>query len=395
VNSHKLKSSIVEELISSLKKVVGSNSVPLHEPSFDGNEWKYIKECLESTYVSSVGNFVTDFENALTKYTGSKYAVAVVNGTEALHVALKLIGVLPGEEVLVPALTFIGTANAVSYCGASPHFVDSEESTLGIDTQKLRVYLKKIAKKDSSNLVNKLTGRRIRALVPMHTFGHPSNLDELISLAEDFGISLVEDAAESLGSYYKGRHTGTFGIAGILSFNGNKTITTGGGGAILTSSETIAFRAKHITQTARLKHKWEFVHDEIGFNYRMPNLNAALGLAQIEQLPKKLEYKRRLYLNYKDALSTITGLSLFHEPTNCSSNYWLQTIILDDKYSSMRDDILEATNRIGISTRPAWKLINELPPYRDTPKMDLQCARSLASRIINIPSSPQLMEQKN
>jgi aminotransferase in exopolysaccharide biosynthesis len=385
---------LVEELIFSLKKVVGSNPVPLHEPSFDGNEWKYIKECLESTYVSSVGNFVTDFENALTEYTGSKYAVAVVNGTEALHVALKLIGVLPGEEVLVPALTFIGTANAVSYCGASPHFIDSEESTLGIDAQKLRVYLKKIAKKDASNLINKVTGRRIRALVPMHTFGHPSNLDELISVADDFGIALVEDAAESLGSYYKGGHTGTFGIAGILSFNGNKTITTGGGGAILTSSETIASRAKHITQTAKLKHNWEFVHDEIGFNYRMPNLNAALGLAQIEQLPKKLERKRKLYLHYKEVLSNIPGLSLVQEPPLCSSNYWLQTVILDKSHSHFRDKVLQATNLLGITTRPAWKLISELSPYKNNPKMNTDCAHSLASRIINIPSSPQLIENE-
>lgn len=393
MNSDSSTTFLVDELILRLKSVLGSKPVPIHEPEFDGNEWSYLKECLESTYVSSVGHFVSKFENALEQFTGSNYAVAVVNGTEALHVALKLVGVLPGEEVLVPALTFVATANAVSYCGAVPHFVDTEESTLGIDPEKLRKYLNKVAAKVSGNLINKLTGRRIKALVPMHTFGHPSNLDGLISVADDFGIALIEDAAESIGSYYKGRHTGTFGIAGILSFNGNKTITTGGGGAILTSSEALAVRARHITQTARLQHKWEFDHDEIGFNYRMPNLNAALGLAQMEQLPKKLEQKRKLYRRYKEALGTITGLSLFQEPAYCSSNYWLQTIILDEKYSNLRDKILETTNQMGISTRPTWKLITELSPYRNNPKMDLHCAHSLASRIINIPSSPQLMEQ--
>jgi aminotransferase in exopolysaccharide biosynthesis len=291
--------SLPDKILSAIHSVVGSGPVKLHEPTFAGNEWLYVKECLDSTYVSSVGKFVDRFEADLTAYTGAKHAVAVVNGTAALHVALLLAGVKANDEVLVSALTFVATANAISYCGATPHFVDSEDTTLGIATAKLREYLGAHTQQVNSQCVNISTGRVIRAIVPMHTFGHPGDIDGLLAVARDFNIVLVEDAAESLGSTYQGQHTGTFGLVGTLSFNGNKTITTGGGGAILTNDSDIARRAKHITTTAKVPHAWEFIHDEIGFNYRLPNLNAALGCAQLEQLPDKLIAKRMLFNRYQ------------------------------------------------------------------------------------------------
>lgn len=381
---------LVNEVITAIRNVVGSSQVALHEPSFEGNEWIYLKECLESSYVSSVGKFVDQFEDYLANYTGSKYAISVVNGTAALQIALKLAGVQPNDEVLIPALTFVATANAVAYCNAIPHFVDSEERTLGIDSLKLRKYLEDNSSQHSGKCINNLTGRVIRALVPMHTFGHPSDIEGLLSIARDFNLALVEDAAESLGSYYNGQHTGTFGLFGTLSFNGNKTITTGGGGAILTNSESLARHAKHLTTTAKLPHAWEFRHDEIGYNYRMPNINAALGCAQLEQLPAKLAAKRELFSRYHAAFAGIKGVTLFNEPQNCQSNYWLQVLLLDENISENRNQILESTNKVGIMTRPVWVLLNELTPFRDLPSMDLSGARSLAGRIINIPSSPGL-----
>jgi aminotransferase in exopolysaccharide biosynthesis len=365
--------------------------VALHEPSFKGNEWLYLKECLDSTYVSSVGKFVDQFEDELSKYTGAKHAILVVNGTAALQIALKLAGVMADDEVLIPALTFVATANAVTYCNATPHFVESEEGTLGIDAAKLRAYLTSNTSQYSGQCINKKTGKVIRALVPMHTFGHPSELETLLAIARDFNIALVEDAAESLGSYYNGQHTGTFGLLGTLSFNGNKTITTGGGGAILTNNPDLARRAKHLTITAKLPHAWEFRHDEVGYNYRMPNINAALGCAQLEELPGKLSAKRNLFKRYESAFAKIQGVSLFTEPKNCRSNYWLQTLLLDEKQSENRDLVLETTNAAGIMTRPAWVLMNNLAPFKSSPSMDLTTAESLSRRIINIPSSPGLV----
>ena len=380
----------VSQIVEAIRKVVGPGPVALHEPSFDGNEWIYLKECLDSNYVSSVGKFVDQFELSLANYTGAKYAISVVNGTAALQIALKLAGVNRGEEVLLPALTFVATANAISYLGAIPHFVDSEESTLGIDVVKLREYLNANTEKQSGLCINKSTKRVIRALVPMHTFGHPSDLEQLLSIARDFNLVLVEDAAESLGSFYKGQHTGTFGLLGTLSFNGNKTITTGGGGAILTNDEVLARRAKHLTTTAKIAHKWEFDHDEIGYNYRMPNINAALGCAQMEKLPEKIKSKRELFKRYKEEFKLISGASIFEEPINCQSNYWLQTLLLEDHNLDLRNSILEASNKEGIMTRPAWKLMSNLAPYRNSPAMSLESANSLYRRVINLPSSPVL-----
>jgi aminotransferase in exopolysaccharide biosynthesis len=379
------------QVVNAIHSVVGTGPVALHEPSFAGNEWLYLKECLDSTFVSSVGKFVDRFEIDLAKFTGAKYAVAVVNGTAALHIALKLAGVKAGDEVLVPALTFIATTNAVAYCNASPHFVDSEVATLGVDSTKLRNYLRSHTEQQSNQCINRVTGQVIRALVPMHTFGHPVDMDGLLAIAHDFNIALVEDAAESLGSYYHEQHTGTFGLLGTLSFNGNKTITTGGGGAILTNDAELARHAKHLTTTAKLPHSWEFRHDEIGYNYRLPNLNAALGCAQLEELPVKLSAKKALFARYQIAFERVTGVKLISEPVQCQSNYWLQTLLLDASNADQRDAILKATNDAGFMTRPAWTLMDELDPFKTCPRMDLTIAKSLAQRLINIPSSSHLV----
>jgi perosamine synthetase len=384
--------SIAEQVVEALRAVAGEGSAALHEPSFGGNEWLYLKECLDSSFVSSVGKFVDRFESDLTGYTGAKHAVAVVNGTAALHIALKLAGVRTGDEVLIPALTFVATANAVGYCGATPHLVDSEESTLGMNAARLRAHLVSQTEQRAGFCFNRATGRIIRAMVPMHTFGHPADLDGLLAVAKDFNIAMVEDAAESLGSYYRGQHTGTFGLLGILSFNGNKTITTGGGGAILTNDPELARRAKHLTTTAKVPHRWEFVHDELGYNYRMPNINAALGCAQLEQLADFLKRKRALFERYRNAFATVLGIRVIAEPANCHSNYWLQTLLLDASITAQRDNILAATNDAGLMTRPAWTLMHRLAPFSQCPSMSLRGAESLASRLINLPSSSWLVQ---
>jgi len=381
---------LASQVTEAIRSVVGAGTKALHEPTFSGNEWEYLKECLDSTFVSSVGIFVDRFEHDLAQYTGAKYAVATVNGTAALHIALKLAGVIQNDEVLIPALTFVATANAVTYCNAIPHFVDSEENTLGIDVAKLHRYLFDHTKIVDGQCVNTLTGAIIRAVVPMHAFGHPVDMDVLKDLASEFKLVVVEDAAESLGSTYKGKHTGTLGKLGVLSFNGNKTITTGGGGAILTNNPELARQAKHLTTTAKLPHAWEYRHDEVGYNYRMPNINAALGCAQLEQLPQLLESKRQLFSRYQVAFNKVDGVHLMSEPNGCSSNYWLQTIILNADKSRYRDAVLEATNKAGLMTRPSWVLMNELAQLSNMPGMDLSGARSLNERVINIPSSANL-----
>lgn len=382
---------LAEQVVTALRTVLGPGPAVLHEPSFTGNEWCYLKDCLDSTFVSSVGKFVDRFELDLARFTGAKHAVAVVNGTAALHIALKLAGVTTGDEVLIPAFTFVATANAVTYCSATPHFVDSEERTLGIDAGKLRDYLTHHTDQRGGQCINRATRRVIRALVPMHTFGHPADLDALLAVAKDFNVVIIEDAAESLGSTYHGQHTGTFGLMGTLSFNGNKTITTGGGGAILTNDATLARHAKHLTTTAKLPHAWEYRHDEIGYNYRLPNLNAALGCAQLEQLPTMLAAKRALYARYQAAFSSVQGVTLMAEPEQCQSNYWLQTLLLDAKQANQRDLVLSATNAAGYMTRPAWILMHELTQFKDCPSMDLTMAKSLSQRVINIPSSSSLV----
>ena len=383
--------SLAPLIINAMRVAIDRNSAALHEPRFHGNEQHYVQDCIASTFVSSVGAYVERFERELAEYTGARRAVAVVNGTAALQVALQLAGVQAGDEVIIPALTFVATANAVHYLGAVPYFADSEATTLGLDPAALRDWLNTTAERTASGCRNRTTQRRICALVPMHCFGHPCDLDGLRALAHDYRLTLVEDAAESLGSYYHGQHTGTFGLLGTLSFNGNKIITTGGGGAILTHDDRLADQAKHLTTTAKRPHRWAYEHDQIGYNYRMPNLNAALGCAQLEQLPIFLASKRRLFERYRSAFSGIDHLRLLAEPTGCASNYWLQTLILDESLADQRDAILAATNDAGLMTRPAWTPLHELAPYRDCPRAPLPVAESLARRVINVPSSAGLV----
>ncbi len=386
-NPHDLPQAIVR----AISDVIGTAPAALHEPRFRGNEWAYLKECLDSTFVSSVGKFVDRFEAELAAYTGAKRAVAVVNGTAALHVALRLAGVEPGDEVLLPALTFIASANAVAYCNATPHFVDSEARSLGMDALALRAHLRDNTEQRGGLCIHRHTGKVIRAMVPMHTFGHPVDIDALLAVAHDHGLKLVEDAAESLGSTVGGRHTGTFGQTGTLSFNGNKTITTGGGGAILTNDLELGARAKHLTTTAKLPHRWAFNHDEVGYNYRLPNLNAALGCAQLEQLPQFLAEKRRLFECYRARFEGMHGLQLVAEPAGCRSNYWLQALLLDEAVADQRDAVLTATNAQGQMTRPVWTLMHRLEPYGRAPRAPLPVAESLERRLINIPSSAGLV----
>lgn len=381
-----------KEISTVLKKVLrkGSEQIALHEPLFEGREREYVKDCIDSGYVSSVGSYVNQFETDLSRLTGAIYAAAVVNGTAALQICLKLAGVKPGDEVLIPALTFVATANAVCYCDAIPHLVDSETDSLGVDADKLDGYLKEITTMRNGSCYNKRTGRPIRALVVMHTFGHPVHLDPILRVCGDYELQLIEDAAESLGSYYKNIHTGKFGKLAALSFNGNKIVTTGGGGAILTDDEALYREAKHLTTTAKLSHRWAFIHDEVGYNYRMPNLNAALGCAQLEQIEKLLCLKRALSEEYRKAFTGMSGIRFFTEASYAKSNDWLNTLILSEENMMLRDSILEETNCEGIQTRPAWTLMSQLPMFRNCPQMDLSIAESLERRIINIPSSAKL-----
>lgn len=384
-------SSLADNIVDAIISVTGSKAKGLHEPTFKGNEWEYLKACLDSSFVSSVGAFVDRFEQAIAEYTGSKYAIAVVNGTAALHIALLLAGVSEGDEVLIPSLSFVATANAVCYTGAIPHFVDSAEDNLGIAVDALRDYLKETTEQHGGQCVNVVTNRVIRVLVPMHTFGHPVDIEGLLSIAKDFNLILVEDAAEALGSFYQGRHMGCFGRLGTLSFNGNKTITTGGGGAILTDDAALAKRAKHLTTTAKMPSRWQFEHDEVGYNYRMPNINAALGCAQLEQLPTFLSSKRTLHEHYQAVFSRMPGVSLVTEPKDCTSNYWLQALLIDEVFANQRDEILEKTNKVGLMTRPVWQLLHRLRPFVGAPRAPLPVATSLERRLMNIPSSAFLV----
>ena len=369
-----------------VKEMYGKDFVPLHEPTFNEKELEYVTDCIKTGWVSSVGAYVTRFEEDLAKFVGVKRAVAVVNGTAALHIALKVAGVEADDEVLMPSLTFIATANAVSYCGAIPHFIDVHEETLGVDPYKLDTYLTEISDLRNGELFNKETNRRIKALVPMHTFGHAVHLDELVTLVEKYHLVLVEDAAESLGTYYKGKHTGSFGKVNAMSFNGNKIITTGGGGAILTDDEALADYAKHLTTTAKVPHKWEYVHDEIGYNYRMPNINAALGCAQLEKMSEFLEQKKHLTARYEKLVVDLEGVRLFKQPANSDSNYWLQTFILNPSLN--RDDVLAFLNENGVMSRPIWQPMHELEMFKAYPMMDLAVTEMLKKRIVNIPSTP-------
>ncbi|WFU43672.1 LegC family aminotransferase [Bradyrhizobium sp. CB82] len=379
-------------VVDAVRRAVGTPNgvLGLHEPVFAGNEIAYLEECIKSTFVSSVGKFVDRFERMLEEVTGARRAVAVVNGTAALHACFRLARVEPGDEVISPALTFIATTNAIAYCGATPHFVDSSLETLGMDPRALAARLDAVAERTANGTINRETGRRIAAIAPMHTFGHPVDMDGIAALARDWNIALVEDAAESLGSTYKGHAVGSQARLAALSFNGNKIVTTGGGGAILTDDEELGRRAKHLTTTAKLPHKWAFMHDEVGFNYRLPNLNAALGCAQLEQLDGFLKSKRKLAAAYEHAFAHVPGVRFSREPAGTTSNYWLNAILLDEAHADQRDDVLAALNDAGFGARPVWTLMHKLPMYATSPRGDLPTAESIERRLINLPSSASI-----
>lgn len=381
-----------EDLKQRIRGVIGTEKdfVPLHVPEFHGRERELLIDCIDTGWVSSVGSYVDEFEAEVARLSGCTYGVVVANGTAALQVALIVAGVKAGDEVLMPALTFVATANATSHLGAVPHFVDSAYDTLGICPERLRAHLEQVAEVRDGQTVNRQTGCRIAAVVPMHVFGCPVDMDRLNAVLTDWPMEVVEDAAESLGSSYKGRLCGSLGTVAAVSFNGNKIVTTGGGGAIVTNNEALAKRAKHLTTTAKLPHKWAFLHDEVGYNYRMPNLNAALGVAQLEQLDTRLAQKQRLFDAYADALRGLNEVQLFHAPEGSVSNNWLVTLLLDPAHAGDRDHLLQVLNDAGIMTRPIWTLMHRLPMYRSAPRADLAQAEDLEARVLNIPSSAYL-----
>jgi aminotransferase in exopolysaccharide biosynthesis len=374
----------IESIIKFIRNLYKTEDlIPLHAPVFNGNEEKYVIDTIHSTYVSYVGGYVNKFEEKIAEYTGSKYAIATVNGTSALHIALILARVQEGDEVITQPVTFVATCNAIKYCNAYPVFVDISLKTLGMDPKSLERFLVEFVEMRDGYAYNKKTGRRIKACVPVHVFGHPVEIDEIVEICEKYNIVVVEDAAEALGSFYKNKHAGTFGDIGILSSNGNKIITTGGGGMILTDDETLAKKAKHITTTAKVSHPYEYFHDEIGYNYRMPNINAALGLAQLENLEEFVKIKRWIAQEYKKFFDEI-GIKFFTEPENSRSNYWLNAIILNNKEE--RDKFLKITNENGIQTRPVWTLIYKLPMYKDCFKIETPNAEYIEEKLVNIPS---------
>jgi perosamine synthetase len=383
----------LDGFISRIRQVTGLVTGGLHEPVFRGNEKKYLADCIDSGFVSSVGSFVTAFEESVRDFVGAQYAVAVVNGTAALHLALLAVGVRPGDEVIVPAMSFVATANAVSHAGAIAHFVDVNEATWGIDAGALRAHLDDVGQMKGSQLHNKKTGRPITAVVPMHALGHPVAIDALLEVANEFDLVVIEDAAESLGSFVGDRHTGLFGRLGVFSFNGNKTITTGGGGVVVTDDEALAKRLRHLSTTARLPHHYEFDHDMVGYNYRMPNINAALGLAQMEQLPSLINGQRSLFDLYTTSFADGSFGHVRREPKGATSNYWLQAISLTDAVKDSKDELIRGCVDAGISVRPLWKPLNTLDPYSSHPSAATPVTDNLYYRIICLPSSAFLADR--
>ena len=375
-------------VINFIKSIYNKNKfIPLHEPRFLGNEKKYLNECIDSTFVSSVGKFVDEFESRIANYTGSKYAIATCNGTSALHTSLLLANVNKNDEVITQPLTFVATCNAISYCGAKVIFIDVDKDTMGLSPTALKFFLENNTKVKNKQCINNKTGKVIKACVPMHSYGHPCRIDEIKKICDDYYIFLIEDAAESIGSTYKGKHTGTFGQLGAISFNGNKIITGGGGGCIITNDKVLAEKAKYLTTTAKVPHKWDFNHDMVGYNYRMPNLNAALLVAQLENLNNFINNKREL-ANYYETFFSSTDYFFFKEPSNSKSNYWLNVILLKNR--KQRDEFLDFTNKNGVMTRPTWRLMNELEMFKDCEGVDLKNAKYLEERVVNIPSSVRL-----
>lgn len=385
---------MAEQLARKIEQIVRKVSgiahgpVVLHEPFFNGNERQYVTDCIDTNWVSTVGKYVNLFEQLISRTTGVKHAIATINGTAALHICLLLAGVQPGDEVLMQALTFVASANAIAYCNATPHFVDVNRASMGICPDKLREHLKNACEIKDGVLHNRSTGRPIRALMVMHTFGHPSQLDELKKICDEFSLKLVEDAAEAIGSEYNGRHVGNIGLLSALSFNGNKTITTGGGGAVLTNDDALAQRARHLTTTGKVTHIWEYYHDCIAYNYRLPNINAALGCAQLEQLGDIIMKKRVLASRYQHEFRQVGELDFFTETKGVKSNYWLNAVMLKEPDREKRNRLLDKLNADGIMVRPIWDLMNRLPMYQNCPAADLSMSHALEDSLINIPSSP-------
>ena len=386
-----MKNKISQQLVKIFKKNINFKSLHLHEPDLNKDDVNYLKFCVKKNTVSTIGPFVKKFENKISKLTKSKYVVATNSGTSALHISCILMNVKKNDEVLVPSFTFVGTVNAVKYCDAIPHFVDIEENTLGINVEKLEEYLNKIAQVKNNTCVNKLTGRKIKAVMPVHVFGHFMKINELTKLAKKFNLLVIEDAAEAIGSYFKRKHAGIFGDIGILSFNGNKTITCGSGGAILTNNKIIEKEARHLISTAKIVHPYNYIHDKVGYNYRMPNLNAALGYSQILKIKKILKDKRKLFLFYKKIFKGNAYFKLINEPKKSKSNFWLQTILINEKYSNYVQKIIEDLNEQKIYVRPGWELMTNLNYFKNCPKMDISVAEEVCKRIINIPSSSFLI----
>lgn len=379
-------------IVKKLKKLLGKGKHVLHEPYFIGNEIKYISNTIKSNFVSTSehGKYVQLFEKKIANFIKSKFAISVINGTQAIFIALKATGVNHNDEVLVPSLTFVGTVNAINYLGARPHFVDSNIKNFAIDCDKLEKYLEKISLIKKNQTINKTTGKVIKAIIPVHIFGHPCDMDKIKKIAKKFKLIIVEDAAEALGSYYKKKHLGTFGDVGCFSFNGNKIITTGGGGMVVLNNRRLAKTLRHLVTTAKINHKWEYIHDKVGYNFRMPNLNAALGLAQFEKIKFFLKKKRNIFNKYSKCFEKINGIKIFKEPKFAKSNYWLQTLILDKKNEKFKNKLLKEFHQNNIFSRPAWKLISELKPYKKCQKMDLSGSKEIYRRVINLPSSSNL-----
>jgi len=376
----------MQNLVNFIQNIYNTKEfIPLHEPRFLGNEKKYLNDCIDSTFVSSVGKYVDIFEEKFASYVGARFAIATVNGTSALHIALLLADVKADNEVITQPLTFVATCNAISYIDAKPIFVDVDLNTLGLSPTSLENFLDINCKIIDNKCINKTTNKTIKACVPMHTFGHPCKIEDIKNICDKWNIALVEDSAESLGSYYKGKHTGTFGKVGAFSFNGNKIITSGGGGVIVTDDELLAKKAKHLTTTAKVPHPYEYKHDSIGYNYRMPNLNASLLVAQLEQVDNFIKNKKELAKKYQDFFTNSKDINFIEEPKDSDSNYWLQAVLLKNK--KKRDEFLEFTNKNGIMTRPIWALMNELEMFKNAQCSDLSNSKYLEERVVNISSS--------
>lgn len=381
-------------IINIIKKILGGGRHFLHEPHFCGNEWKYVKKTLDDNYVSSIGSFVDKFEDQIKKFTKSKYAISVVNGTEALHLGLVACGVKKNDEVFVPTITFAGTANAITYSGAVPHFVDSELETLGIDPIKLEKYLKEISIKKGKFYFNKKTNRRISAIIPVHVFGNICQIDKILKIAKKYNLIVIEDAAEALGSFFHNKHAGTFGMVGCFSFNGNKILTTGGGGAIITNNKLLAKKIKHLSTTAKINDPWEYIHDAIGYNFRMPNLNAALGCAQLENLNKFLQAKRKLFNIYEKEFKLVEDIRIIKEKKFSKSNYWLNTIFIKNLSIKKRNQILKFAHKNNFFLRPVWRPLHTLKHFKKMPKMHIDVATKIYKSCINLPSSASYFYDK-